>query len=95
MTNSLDGMFNLKSVTLAVQVGTGNTISCTQIGDKRVMIRQKDGRCTFVVLKNVKYLPNFFTNLLSITTLLKNGWMISNVGVLITLTLGALSFTFD
>jgi hypothetical protein len=95
MTNSLDGMFNLKSVTSAVQVGTGSTISCTQISDKRVMICQKDGRCTFVVLKNVKYLPNFFTNLLSITTLLKNGWLISNVGVLITLTNGNLSFTFD
>ena len=95
MTNSLDGMFNIRQISSNVQVGTGRTVTCTQIGDKRVTIRQQDGTSTFVVLQNVKYLPNFFTNLMSITTLLSNGWRISNEGLMITMSKDDVSFTFD
>ena len=95
MTNSLSGMYNIRSIESSVQVGTGRTIDCRQVGDKRVTVRQKDGTETSVVLQNVKYLPNFFTNLLSITTLLQNGWNISNDGVIITITNGVQSFTMD
>ena len=54
MTNSLSGLYNIRSMESSVEVRTGCSIDCRQVGDKRVTVRQKDGTETSVVLQNVK-----------------------------------------
>ena len=95
MTCSLDGMHNLRTISSPIQIGTGDTIECTQIGDKLVKVIQQDGSTRNIELKNCKYVPGLFTNLFSITKALEQDWRISNEGVNITLSKSTASLTFD
>jgi hypothetical protein len=54
MTCSLDGMHNLRTINSPIQIGTGETITCTQVGDKRVKILQQDGSLKDIELKNLR-----------------------------------------
>lgn len=95
MTCSLDGMTNLRDIDSPVQVGTGQAIQCTKIGDKRVCAIQSDGSMNDVVLRDCKYVPGLFTNLFSITKALEGGCCISNKGVVMTLSKGQFNLQFD
>jgi hypothetical protein len=61
MTCSLDGMHNLRTINSPIQIGTGETITCTQVGDKWVKVFQQDGSSKDIELKNCKYVPGLFT----------------------------------
>jgi gag-polypeptide of LTR copia-type len=67
MTNTMDGMINVSNSKSPIQIGTGDAVESTRIGDKRLRILQADGEIKDVVLKNCKYVPQLFTNLFSIT----------------------------
>jgi hypothetical protein len=95
MTCLIDGMHNLRTINLAIQIGTGETITCTQVGDKHVKILQQDGSSKDIELKNCKYVPGLFTNLFSNMKVLGGDWSISNNGIKIVLTKNAESITFD
>jgi hypothetical protein len=95
MTCSLDRMVNVREIDLPVQVGTGEAIECTKIGDKRLCAIQEDGTIRDVVLKDCKFVPGLFTNLFSITKALEGGCSISNKGISISLTKGEFSICFD
>jgi hypothetical protein len=90
MTCSLDGMINSQ-----VQVGSGESLECMKVGDKRLCAIQSDGTMSDVILQDCKYVPDIFTNLFSITKALQGGCSISNKGVEMTLSKGDLNLTFD
>jgi hypothetical protein len=66
MTCSLEGMKNIRKINSPIQVGTGDAVECTKVGDKSVCIVQEDGAVKDIVLKECKYVPDLFTNLFSI-----------------------------
>jgi hypothetical protein len=95
MTCSMEGMYNVKDVDAPEQVGSGQSIPCTKIGDKHVRVIQEDGRMNDLVLKDCKFVPGLFTNLFSITKALDNGSKISNEGIMMTLVKDNFSLSFD
>jgi Reverse transcriptase (RNA-dependent DNA polymerase)/gag-polypeptide of LTR copia-type len=95
MTCSMDGMINVREVNSPVQVGTGQAIPCTKMGDKKVRVVQEDGAMKDIVLENCKYVPGLFTNLFSINTALAKDWMISNKGITISLDKDDTRISFD
>jgi DUF4097 and DUF4098 domain-containing protein YvlB len=56
---------------------------------------QLNGSSVNVTLKEVKYVPELRVNLFSISKALKNGFDISNKGLMISLKKGSVSVTFD
>jgi hypothetical protein len=97
MTNSMDGMINVHDIDSPIQIGTGDAVKSTKIGDKRLRILQADGEIKDLVLKDCKYVPQLFTNLFSITKALDKSWQISNEGIKMKLTNSAdtYSIVFD
>ena len=95
MTNNLDGMINIRDNKSPIQIGTGEAVESTQIGDKRLRIVQSDGEINNIILKDCKYVPELFTNLFSITKALDNDWKISNEGIKMQLSKDDFSFEFD
>jgi hypothetical protein len=73
MTCSLDGMVNIRDINSPVQVGSGESLECMKIGDKRLCAVQSDGTMSDVILRDCKYVPDLFTNLFSITKALQGG----------------------
>jgi hypothetical protein len=59
MTCSLEGMKNVRSKKSPIQVGMGDAVDCTKIGDKRVQIVQEDGAVMDIVLKDCKFISDF------------------------------------
>jgi hypothetical protein len=95
MTCWMDGMINVREVNSPVQVGTGQAIPCTKMGDKQVRVVQENGAMKDIVLKNCKYVPGLFMNLFSINTALAKDWMISNKGITISLDKDDTRISFD
>jgi gag-polypeptide of LTR copia-type len=95
MTCSMEGMFNVRDINSPVQVGTGQSVPCGKIGDKRVRIIQEDGTMNDMILKDCKFVPGLFTNLFSITKAADNGWSISNQGIVFHLEKNGFRLLFD
>ena len=95
MTNSMEGMYDIKDIKSKVKVGSGVTLMATKIGKKKVTVVQKDGATQDVTLLNVKYVPGLWVNLLSIGQAIQNGFSISNKGLIITLKKGTTEIKFD
>jgi hypothetical protein len=85
MTHSDEGFINWRTISSEVQLGNGEILKATKIGDKKMTIIQKDGSKKNVTLKDCKYVPGMQVNLFSITKALENGWGISNDGPIINL----------
>jgi hypothetical protein len=77
MTNSLEGMFNLKKDQGHVCIGDGKFMKSVQIGSKQMLVVQKNGETMEVTLQNVKYVPELWTNLFSITSAMNRGFKVS------------------
>jgi hypothetical protein len=50
MTNLTDGMINVQDINSPIQIGTGDAVDSTKIGDKRLRILQADGEIKDLVL---------------------------------------------
>ena len=74
MTNSSEGMVNQVKINTEIVFGNGQQLKAESIGDKRGLLVQKDGTRTPILLKNVKYVPQLYCNLLSITAALNEGY---------------------
>ena len=77
MTNSLEGMFDLKKDQGHVRIGDGKLMTSVKIGRKRMPVMQKNGETKEVTLQNVKYVPELWTNLFSITSAMNLGFKVS------------------
>ena len=74
MTNSSKEMIDLKTKLSNIKIDGEKMMQVTKIG---ICIRtsvQRDGGKTKIVLKNVRYIPGIFWNLLSMTQAMKNGF---------------------
>ena len=74
MTNLGDGMFNTTDINEQVKVENSTKMTATKIVKWRGVIEQKDGNNKNIVLDKVKLVPELWTNLFSIGSLLgENG----------------------
>jgi hypothetical protein len=66
-----------------------------KVGSLKCHVIQLNGSSVNVTLKEVKYVPELWMNLFSISKALKNGFNLSNKGLMISLKKGSVSVTFD
>ncbi len=74
MINNSDGMVNQVKINTGIVFGNGQQLKTEFIGDKSGMVVQKDGTRNPTLLKNVKYVPQLYCNLFSITASLNKGY---------------------
>ena len=58
MDNCDQAMTNVRTISDPVQIGNGNVVCATKVGDKHVTVIQKHGPTVNVVLRDYKYVPN-------------------------------------
>ena len=96
MVHSDDGLFNAREINEPVTFGNGQTVMAVKIGDKRMILKQKDGIERCIILKNVKMIPKLAPyNLFSITWALNRGFKLGNDGKQITLSKDDFVMKFD
>jgi hypothetical protein len=66
-----------------------------KVGSFKRHVIQLNGSSVNVTLREIKYVPEFWVNLFSISKALKNGFNLSNKGLMISLKKGSVSVTFD
>jgi hypothetical protein len=66
-----------------------------KVGSLKCHVIQINGSSVDVTVKEVKYVPELWVNLFSISKALKNGFDLSNKGLMISLKKGSVSVTFD
>ena len=74
MTNTLEGMKNLTKINTCIVFGNGQRLKATYIGEKAGRVIQKNGKTVPILMKNVKYVPDLYCNLFSISAALKEGY---------------------
>ena len=95
MTNNDTGMYEVQTIQDEITIGNGKPLIATKIGKLKVDIMQKDGSSMEVTLTGVKYVPNLFCKLFSITKALEKGLNIGNDGKQIYLKTNNFKLTFD
>ena len=95
MTNDDAGMFDCRQHQSMIKIGNGKSLLSTKIGKKNVLVVQKDGTSVRIVLPNVKFVPELYINLFSITKALSHQWQISNKGIDIILSKSDIHIQFD
>ena len=73
-TNNARGLINIRKNNSEVKIGGGDYVEAKLIGDLRGVTQQKNGKNTLITLINVKYVPQFFCNHISLTNILNNGF---------------------
>ena len=73
-TNTLDGMKNLTKINTGIVFGNGQRLKVTYIGEKAGSVIQKDGTRVPILMKNVKFVPDLYCNLFSISAVLREGY---------------------
>ena len=71
VTNVNQFMFNIQRTNSVVTVGTGNTVRAKYSGS---VIIQQDKTQSVIVLNNVLYVPEFNQNIISVNSLLRQGY---------------------
>jgi len=89
------GMFDIKEEQCSVRIGDGKMLTSRKNGKKRVTVVQKDGTMTDIVLSPFKHVPGLWVNLFALLLPLTTGWLISNVGPVLTLKKDDTAITFD
>ena len=95
MTNSLDGMKDLKEDYAKIKIGSGKTMLATKRGTYEGMVISKDNKKTMIQLRNVRYVPEMFCKLISLTKAMKNGYDVIGKNNIITLQSGKQKISFD
>jgi len=73
MTNSIKGLKDLKDADRIIKVGNGEKLTCNKVGTWTGSYEQ-EGKIKKITLKNVAYVPQLSTNLISLTQILENEW---------------------
>jgi hypothetical protein len=76
--NSEEGQFDYTTILEEITVGSSNKMFAKKVGSLRCIVQQKNGEKFVVVLKDVKFVPELWVNLFSISKALKNGF---NLGI--------------
>ena len=76
--NSEEGLYDYTTILEEITVGNGNKMLSKKVGSLRCMVQPKHGEKFVVILKDVKFVPELWVNLFSISKALKNGF---NLGV--------------
>jgi hypothetical protein len=85
----------VKNINEKITVGNGESMKAIKVGSLKCHVIQLNGSSVDVTLKEVKYVPELWVNLFSIRKVLKNGFDLSNKGLMISLKKGFISVTFD
>ena len=67
MTNSLEGLIHVVDIKSQVKIGNGVYLHATKIRTKKGMVIDKNRKKQKITLGNVKYVPDLFCNLVSLT----------------------------
>ena len=73
MTNSPEGMLNQVKTNSGIVFGSEQRLKIESIGDKKGTVIQKNKARVPDRMKNMKYVPQLYCNLFSITAALKEG----------------------
>ena len=74
MSNLLERMTDLKNDYLNVKIGRGEIMMATKRGTYKGMVNSKDNKKSIIQLKNVTYVPEMFSKLISLTQAMKSGY---------------------
>ena len=80
VTNSTEGLVNVREVYHEIMVGNGTTLKASLIGDKILRYKTPEGKSIWIVLQNVKHSLDMCTNLFSLLTVVDNSWKLTNDG---------------
>jgi hypothetical protein len=94
MTCSNDGMLDCHPVNYQIKISDGTFIKAVKIGNKNILFKKPDGTMAKVMISNVKYVPGLWVNLFSLTQPLKQGWKLSNEGLIMKIYKGPHSIIF-
>jgi hypothetical protein len=92
---SYKGLFKVKDINDNITVGNGESIKAIKVGNLKCHLIQFNGSSVDVTLKEVKYVPELWVNLFSISKPLKNVFNLSKKGLMISLKKGSVSLKFD
>ena len=95
MTNDDTGMEEIRHIEEEITIGNGKPMKATKVGRVKVELVQKDGTTRQFTMENVKYVPELYCKLFSLTTALDKGFQIGNVGRVINLRKGNFQIAFD
>ena len=76
MTNNKNGVYNLTPIRSSVNIGNGESISCTHKGKLDVICKHGDGSLSRETC-DVKIAPQFYHDLFSCTKAMKEGWQMN------------------
>ena len=80
MTNCDEEMFDWKRINEEITIGNGKPMKATKVGLLHLELIQKDGSMRAFKMTNVKYIPELYCKLFSVTTALDKGFHIENKG---------------
>ena len=95
MTNDDNGMFDCKQIDEDIMIGNGKPMKATKVGLIRLETMQQDGSIRSFTMTNVKFVPELYCKLFSVTTALDKGFQIGNKGRKIFLQKGDFRIAFD
>ena len=73
VTNSLDGMFDLRDANTTISVGDGRKMMTLKVGKWKGKAIDSEGNEVKVILTNVSYVPELMVNLFSLTAVMEKG----------------------
>ena len=95
MTNSMEGLTNLRSIDSKIIFGNGEQLKATHVGNKKGYVCQIDGTEKPITLQKVKFVPKLACNLFSISAALQNGCKMEGSKELIKVMKGKYEYIFD
>jgi hypothetical protein len=88
-------LFDVKGINEKMTVRNNESMKGTKIESLKCHVIQLNGSSVDVIIKKVKFVPELWVNLFRISRALKNGFDLSNKGLMISLKKGSDSATFD
>ena len=95
MTNSLEGMKDIKTDYSKIKIENRKTVMSIKKGTFEGMAVSKDSKKTMIQLKNVRYVPDMFCKLISLTQAMRSGYNVLGKKDKITLSQGNFQVSFN
>ena len=95
ISNSTQGMKNLRKIERKIKIGSGEHVMATHIGDLFGKVVPKKGKRMTICLKEVLVVPDMYCNLISMTKLMERGYKITGKNNEIKVEKNGFFITFD
>ena len=79
MPNSLESMTDLQDVESYLKFGDSKKLQVQKIGTKQGIVVQKDDTLKRIEIRNVKYIPEMYCNLFSLTAAMTQGFSLEGL----------------